>query len=86
MLSLIPMQLFPGGMRLGGCGVVAASCQGMALLGLLILAVYVWRSPKQSLALKLVILPVGYPIVTLLTNLIPVFISQMTGSFYHPQT
>ena len=85
MFSLIPMQLFPGGMRLGGHGAAAAWCQGIALLGLLVLTSFVCRSPKRSVILKLAILPVGYPIVTLMTNVIPVFILHMTGSFYQPQ-
>ncbi|HXI71527.1 MAG TPA: hypothetical protein VNN22_14325 [Verrucomicrobiae bacterium] len=77
MFSLFPFQLFPSGMELSGHGVVAASCQGIALLALLILTICVWRSPKQSLTLKLAILFVGYPIVTLLTNIIPSYISKM---------
>jgi hypothetical protein len=83
-LSLFPLQLFPGGIDLGGHGVIAASCQGTALLGLLIAAILAWRSPRQSVLLKIAVLPVGYPIAILLTNLVPVFVSKMTGSFYQP--
>jgi K+-transporting ATPase A subunit len=84
LLSLFPLQLFPGGMALGGHGVITASCQGIAILGLFIAAILVWRSPKQSSWVKIVVLPVGYPVVILLTNLIPVLVSRMTGSFYQP--
>ncbi len=85
MFSLIPMHLFPGGMLLAGHGATAACCQAVALLGLLVLTFFVCRSPKRSTILKVAILPVGYPTVTLMTNLIPVLISHMTGSFYQPQ-
>jgi len=60
-------------LTLHGYGVFAVSFQCLMLLLLLAAAPSVFRSSSMRRWLKILYLPVGYPIITLATNLIPTF-------------
>ena len=61
-------------MTLVGYGPVAVISQCLMLFLLLAAAPVVFRSSKIRFWLKTLYLPIGYPLVTLLTNLIPAFL------------
>lgn len=84
-LCLCPVHLRGGMFSFYGTkGIEAAWFQGIALFALLLFTVLVLRSRKSSNLAKIAVLPVGYPVVILLSNLIPNLTFMMTGSFYQP--
>jgi|SRR4051812_40770379 hypothetical protein len=61
-------------LTLVGYGPIAVISQSGALLLLIAPTPFVLRSPKVGRWVKIVYLPLGYPLVTLATNLIPGFL------------
>ncbi len=57
--------------KLVGYSTAAVICQSVMLVLLLAGAFFVFRSPKYSVLFKIFYLPVGYPLVTATTNIIP---------------
>src|SRR6185369_15616262 len=61
-------------LTLVGYGTAAILCQSVMLSLLLAAAPFVFRSPRLRRWVKMFYLPLGYPIVTLATNLMPRFL------------
>ena len=61
-------------LTLVGYGPAAILCQSVMLSLLLVAAPLVFRSPRVRRWVKILYLPVAYPLVTLATNLIPGFL------------
>jgi len=81
--SLVPFYLcaplIGSGLHLFGTGIGAAVFQGLCLVALGWAAVKVYLSPKPPWFGRYLLFPIGYPIVTLTTNLGTAFISSYLG-------
>jgi len=78
--ALVPLYLgsplIPSELHLFGTGVGTAVFQGLCLGALGWAAVKVYRSPKPPWFGPYLLFPIGYPIVTLTTNLGPSLVSS----------
>ena len=61
-------------LTLVGYGPAAVICQSLMLLLLVVAAPFVFRSSRVRRWVKILYLPLGYPLITLATNLIPGFL------------
>ncbi|MDB6026539.1 MAG: hypothetical protein JWM68_2762 [Verrucomicrobiales bacterium] len=61
-------------LRLGGFGTAAVVCQCFMLFLLIVAAPFVFRSQRIRGWVKVLYLLLGYPLVTVATNLIPAFL------------